>query len=81
MGQHKISVIVGSCVNDRILGQSQTRFFETLDAANTYAQTKSGKGVSVIVRPSYNETDEQGNFYREWRSLDGTPFRECRWEY
>lgn len=39
------------------------------------------KGKVVIVRPNYNEKNPDGtSFFREWRSFDGEPFKECRWE-
>lgn len=44
---------------------------------------KEGKGNKehvVIIRPNFNEVDENGrNFYREWRSFGGENFHETRW--
>lgn len=34
-------------------------------------------GMSVIVRPNFNEE----KFYREWRSFDGKPFEEVKWDH
>lgn len=36
--------------------------------------------LCVIVRPNYGETDEKGRFFREWRSFDGEPLKEIRWD-
>jgi len=34
-------------------------------------------GVSVVVRPCYNDTYTEGRYsYREWRSLNGEAWRE-----
>lgn len=44
------------------------------------AGKECSKGISVIVRPAYNETDEQDKqYFREWRSFDGGEFNEVRW--
>lgn len=32
-------------------------------------------GLSVLVRPSYNDPENEGEFY-EWRSFNGEPFEK-----
>lgn len=34
------------------------------------------KGKIVIIRPTFNEIDEEGSFFREWHSTDGMFFQE-----
>lgn len=38
-------------------------------------------GTFVIVRLNFNESDEKGDFFREWRSFGGDAFYECRWYF
>lgn len=75
-----ISVLVSKCIQDRIWGD---RLFDenflSLEEAQNIGISKKVPGVCVIVRPSYNEKDEKGTFFREWRSFNGEPFKECRW--
>lgn len=47
---------------------------ETLETARAIGEGHKKKGVAVIVRPNYNEE----GFFREWRSFNGKPFKECR---
>lgn len=56
------------------------RFDSIIDAA-MLAGKNIGQNRSVIIRPTFNERDENGGFFREWRSFDGKAFQECRWEY
>ncbi len=37
-------------------------------------------GMCVIIRPLYNEQNNVGRFFREWRSFNGEPFKEVRWD-
>lgn len=61
---------------DRLVDET----FTDMDAAKSLADSKLGKGLSVILRPNYNETDENGKrYFREWRSFDGEALREVRW--
>ncbi len=55
--------------------------YETVDEAWTFGETQIANGFVVIVRPNYNEKDASGSFFREWRSFNGKPFKECRWAY
>lgn len=53
--------------------------------ATTAAADKIGESLCtlcVIVRPNYNETDDQGRrFFREWRSFNGSTLEEVRWYF
>lgn len=49
-----------------------------MDVAKALGNPHRGLGVSVLIRPNYNETDADGTFFREWRSFNGEPFREVR---
>lgn len=55
--------------------------YPTVEQARLVADMYVGEGKSVIVRPTYNETDADGSFFREWRSFNGEPFKECRWGF
>jgi len=77
-----ISVIVSACTpNGNTYGE---RLFDerypTLEAARAQGESKSALGMSVIIRPNYNERDAKGDYFREWRSFNGEPFKECRWD-
>lgn len=48
-------------------------------SAQRLGESLLAKGKCVIVRPTYNEEDSRGQFFREWRSFNGEPFYECRW--
>lgn len=48
-----------------------------VEQATEYAKTLCKEGLSVLVRPNWNETD----YYREWRSFDGAAFEEIRFPY
>lgn len=80
-----VSVIVSKCVGqgesvrvygDRVVDTKHHTVAEGLLEGDKYRE----KGFSVLVRPTYNEEDEKGRFFREWRSFHGEPFRECRWD-
>jgi hypothetical protein len=64
-------------VSERISEQSLSTLEEALILGNSLV----GERLSVIVRPSYNEKDASGKFFREWRSFNGEPFKECRWNF
>ena len=80
-----VKVIVSKCVGEgddvRVYGE---RLFEgnypTVEEATSQADKFRDKGVSVLVRPTYNERDDKGRFFREWRSFHGEAFKECRWD-
>ena len=55
--------------------------FSSIDAAMTVGESEKSFGISVIVRPNYNEADDKGPFFREWRSINGEPFKECLWRF
>ncbi len=38
-------------------------------------------GQLVIIRPSFNETLDGIELFREWRSFDGQNFTEIRWHF
>jgi hypothetical protein len=81
-----VSVIVSKCTpnGDRVYGENLVN--ETfknppaLENATAFGNLLREKGKSVLVRPQYNEKDEKGKFFREWRSFNGEPFKEVRWE-
>jgi hypothetical protein len=51
--------------------------FPTVHAAKRAAWSYKRKGMTVILRPRYNETDAKGRYFRDWRSFDGGVLREC----
>lgn len=81
----KVSVLVTKCVGNASRGFSSygerlvDEVLPSVEEATVLGNTKRGKGLSVIVRPHYNEVDDNGRFFREWRSFDGDEFKECRW--
>ncbi len=77
----KIVVIVSKCVKDRIYGESLIDTYATLEEARRVGESKRADGMSVVVRPSFNEEDDNGRFFREWRSFNGEEFREVRFSY
>lgn len=51
--------------------------YNTLPFAKLVGDMKRAPGLSVLVRPNYNETDENGMlYYREWLSMNGGPWVE-----
>lgn len=79
-----VTVIVSHCApkGDRVYGErlTDTRFSK-LDDALKFASPLREQGKSVLVRPNYNERDSKGRFYREWRSFNGEPFQEIRFDW
>lgn len=74
-----VSVIVTKCAGGTIFGERLVdERFPNVDEAKALGNTKIAAGMSVLVRPNYNETDADGTFYREWRSFNGEDFREVR---
>ena len=53
--------------------------FPTLAQAQAFGESARFGDLCVIIRPSYNEMDDTGSFFREWRSFGGEEFKECRW--
>ena len=84
MGNMKntITVITCKCVGD--LTVYGDRFvdatFTNLEHAMALGESLRAKGKAVIVRPNYNERDAKGRYFREWRSFNGSPLKETRWE-
>jgi hypothetical protein len=56
----------------------RTRWEDPLGALFSALKSRA-VGKAVIIRPSFNEVDEHGSFFREWRSFDGEMFYEIRW--
>lgn len=51
----------------------------TPSEALALAMSLRGENLSVIIRPSFIETDAEGvESYREWRSFNGSNFKEIR---
>lgn len=82
----KVNVIVVKCAGvddncrsygDRLVDAT----YDTVEEATAQADPHRRQGVSVIVRPTYNESDDKGRFFREWRSFHGEAFKECRWSF
>lgn len=79
MGTGKtVSVIVSKCTPDgqRISERISEEKFPSIVVAKSIGNSKLASGVCVIVRPNYNEPDESGRWFREWRSMNGEPFKE-----
>lgn len=74
-----VHVLVSSYAEERIGERLSDSRHPSLEEAQACGETLRAKGVCVIVRPTYNETDRNGRFFREWRSFDGAEFIECRW--
>lgn len=78
------TVIVGACFGNDADGYRSVGNCRRIDHYNTAGALADGEarkavGVAVIVRPNYNESDSEGRYFREWRSFNGQPFKECRW--
>lgn len=80
-----VSVIVGECypaspTGARIhVSTNETSRFTSIQEAFAFGHSKRAVGFAVIVRPTYNEKDSCGEFYREWRSFNSSAFEEYRW--
>lgn len=64
-----------SSYGDRLIDKE----FATQEAAMIFGEPLRGDKLCIIVRPKYNERDDKGEFFREWRSFDGKDFKEVRW--
>lgn len=85
----RINLIVAECNAEgtRTFGRVHEQSFKegpeysNLVQASIEAQKHVGSGKAIIIRPNYNEYAEDGKvFYREWRSFNGNPFQEVRFE-
>ncbi len=86
MSRYTVQVIVVKCAykegegwqsyGDRICDTE----FSSLEQARDFGEPARFGDLCVILRPKYNERDENGRFFREWRSFSGEEFKECRWE-
>lgn len=84
-----VVVIVSKCIWDSRAGSwrawdrvSESRY-SSLEEAMQQGEANACEGLSVIVRPTYNEFDplpdgSKNKFFREWRSFDGKSFEEVR---
>lgn len=85
---HGVVVIVGKDVWKNKNGSYSCRFenrkefkVKTAKKGRVLGKSLIGKNKSVIVKPLYNEiTKQRGTFFREWRSIDGKPFKEIVWK-
>jgi len=81
----QVAVIVSKCVWDRhaecwrVWERVSEETYPTLDEAVAVGESKRAEKLSVLIRPTYNEEDVQGRFFREWRSFNGEHFKEVRW--
>ena len=80
-----VTVIVSQCVKGtaenegRIFGDRLVTYtFYSVEEALLEGKFQSADGRCVIVRPTYNEEDDKGHFYREFRSFNGEAFKEIR---
>jgi len=78
-----VKVIVCKCVKDSngdftLSNKREESSFDTYIQARAYGDTCVAEGIAVIIRPTYNEVDSQGNFFREYRSIDGASFKEIK---
>lgn len=76
----KVVTVIGTkCVREaggtyRTVGERLFQLdFPEIGQAIEEARQRRRKGLCVIVRPQYSETDTAGDFYREWWSFDGEP--------
>jgi len=53
--------------------------YASLEEATSKGEKIRQIGVSVTIRPNYNESDENGSYFREWRSMNGEVFQEYKW--
>lgn len=81
----QISVIVTRCVKKTSAGEARIfgdRLLEIkvfcIEEAMVQGNLHLADGRAVLVRPNYNEKDEKGHFFREWRSFNGEPLKETR---
>ena len=94
MRQRNISLIISKCVKSwdplletyasyRSYGEAKEVKFDSLEEAMKKARTKIAEGMSVLVRPNYNENEDDGEkrFFREWRSFNGGELKEIRFSY
>jgi hypothetical protein len=82
--QPTVSLLVGKCTEtptSMIVHDTVSTEYLTLTVALAVGNKErcKGKGTAVVVRPNYNEHDEKGKFFREWRSFNGADFTESRW--
>lgn len=87
-GKKPVEVIVSRCVYDdraqswRVYGEELHRqTYPSFEEARQVGSAAKGESISVIVRPTYNESDAEGNYFREWRSYNGAEFVECKWRF
>ena len=56
--------------------------FIDLILAFAFADRILAPGLSVTVRPAYNEVDDKGKgYFRIWRSFNGEALKEVRFEF
>ena len=77
------NLIVSKCYFDRKNGYRLgdrlfSATFGSVEEAMKRAADCCLPGVAVTVRPNYNEKDERGRFFREWRSFNGGALEEIR---
>ena len=83
MADKTIQLIVVKCAgNNQVYGDRLVDApFTSLVVAKSLGEMARMEGWCCIIRPAYNEEDEKGRFFREWRSFNGEPFKECRWSF
>jgi len=60
----------------RVGGRARLYKIPNVEEGRRFGDMYREKGVCVIVRPNYNEKDDKGTFYREWRSFNGEELKE-----
>lgn len=64
------------CSRGHFYKEERRVFVEPLEAI-LFAKPKIKKGVGVIIRPQFNESNAEGEtFFRDFVSVDGAPFVE-----
>ena len=79
-----VQVIINKCFwnygwridGDRLFDE----VFSTFAEAWVVGTKQVAEKMNVIVRPNYNEHDERGTYFREWRSFNGENFKEVRFD-
>lgn len=81
---YTISVIVSKCEGDWIYGERlvDTTFpLSSWEDACLLGESHRAPGMSVVIRPNYNEEEDGVKFFREWRSMHGVVFQEVRFVF
>lgn len=70
-----------SACSHRTVGEGTHTFHTDLGDVDSQALSHRAPGICVLIRPNFNEKNDRGDFYREWRSFDGGTFTEIHWYF